>query len=343
MRATNIGFAVLLFFSATIVLFVMYRNTTLLIKLGERNKEVIRLRSELEMKNKCNEEDLFRCSEQLFSYESTIRNFKETPTKLSSRYALLPDEIYDWPKLHKDQDALIEHLKPFGDEVDIKENGMVGPLDQWGLYTMTRYFKPRRIIEIGSGHSTRVLHQAMLANKIDGYKTDITCIEPYRADKIKEELRGDVNVINKQVQDVDVSVFKQLEPGDFLIIDNSHVMQPYGDTILEYTYIVPLVPEGTIVHFHDIFVPYDYPKKWYNALRQYTEQYLFAAFIYGNSYFKIALSVHNMDKHSKHRDEIRATVEYPKDFYMEGLDSGMWVIKDTSFDPTVEVERPKSS
>ncbi|MGZ3767554.1 MAG: hypothetical protein ACXVA2_23020, partial [Mucilaginibacter sp.] len=49
------------------------------------------------------------------------------------------------------------------------------------LYNMVRHFKPKRIIEIGSGFSTLMVRNAIAKNK-DGdanYHCDHICIEPY--------------------------------------------------------------------------------------------------------------------------------------------------------------------
>ena len=57
---------------------------------------------------------------------------------------------------------------------------MLGLFDQWALYTMVRLFKPKRILEVGSGFSTQLMHAASLKNNEEGHDTKITCIEPFR-------------------------------------------------------------------------------------------------------------------------------------------------------------------
>jgi len=53
-------------------------------------------------------------------------------------------------------------------------NPMFGGTDALVLYAMVRHFKPRSIIEVGSGFSTRLLVEAASLNG----PTDILCIEP---------------------------------------------------------------------------------------------------------------------------------------------------------------------
>ncbi len=70
---------------------------------------------------------------------------------------------------------------------------------------------------------------------------------------------------------------------------SSHVSQPYGDTLFELLWILPRLKSGVIVHVHDIFLPYDYPEVWTNLdqARQYTEQWVLAAFLYKNQDWKV--------------------------------------------------------
>lgn len=44
--------------------------------------------------------------------------------------------------------------------------------------------------------------------------------------------------------------------------------------------ILPFLKKGVIVHFHDIYLPYDYPQ--FMCDRFYNEQYMLAAFILSN-------------------------------------------------------------
>ena len=46
--------------------------------------------------------------------------------------------------------------------------------------------------------------------------------------------------------------------------------------------ILPALPAGVFIHFHDIFLPWDYPTDW--AWRGYNEQQGIAALIQGGAY-----------------------------------------------------------
>lgn len=155
------------------------------------------------------------------------------------------------------------------------------------LYNMIRHFKPKRMIEIGCGHSTLMARNAIEQNKKEDatYTCKHICVEPYEQAWL-EEL--EIELIRKKVEDLDLSVFQQLEANDILFIDSSHIIRPQGDVLFEYLELLPTLKTGVIVHVHDIFTPKDYPDTWikkYHLL--WNEQYLLEAFLSGNTGYKI--------------------------------------------------------
>ena len=148
-------------------------------------------------------------------------------------------------------------------------------LDAAAAYTLTRLRKPARIVEIGSGHSTRFFARAAADA---GLSTQITAIDPQpRADITA---LGTVSVLREVVQSADRGVFAALEPGDFLSVDSSHILMPGTDVDLVLNEILPALPAGVLVHFHDIFLPWPYPEAW--AWREYNEQQGVAALLAGS-------------------------------------------------------------
>jgi len=59
-----------------------------------------------------------------------------------------------------------------------------------------------------------------------------------------------------------------------LYVDGSHYCFQDSDVTVIFTEIIPRLPSGVIVEFHDIFLPYDYHPAWKE--RYYSEQYLLA-------------------------------------------------------------------
>ena len=155
------------------------------------------------------------------------------------------------------------------------------------LYNVIRHFKPKRIIEIGSGHSTLMAKNATTKNTLENpeYKCNHICIEPYEMPWLQ---KLDIELIRELVENVDLSFFQQLEENDILFIDSSHIIRPQGDVLFEFLELLPKIRPGVIVHIHDIFTPKDYLDNWiYNEHRLWNEQYLLEAFLTSNSDYRI--------------------------------------------------------
>jgi hypothetical protein len=158
------------------------------------------------------------------------------------------------------------------------------------LYSFVRLFKPRKIIEVGCGNSTRVIHAAIQANRAAlAGDCEHTCIEPYEVPWL--EALG-VGVIRERVERLPLQKFLDLSAGDLLFIDSSHIIRPCGDVLFEIMNVLPVLRPGVFVHFHDIFTPRNYLPDWLNN-RGYlwNEQYLLEAFLSNNDWYKIVGSL----------------------------------------------------
>jgi predicted O-methyltransferase YrrM len=156
------------------------------------------------------------------------------------------------------------------------------------LYSFLRKHKPKRIIEVGSGFSS-----AVMLDTIDSFfsqRPEITFIEPYPdrlISLLKEGDRQRVRLIDKKIQEVPLDIFLALESGDFLFIDSSHVVKCGSDLQLLMFEILPCLQPGVVVHFHDVFYPFDYPSEWLTEGRYWNENYFLRAFLYCNSEWSI--------------------------------------------------------
>lgn len=158
------------------------------------------------------------------------------------------------------------------------------------LYCMIRNFKPRRIYEIGSGYTTYLSAQAVLQNaeEDNSYQCELVAIEPYPNETLRAGFPGLTKLVTKEVQDVPLSEFRELEEHDILFIDSSHVLKIGNDVQYEYLEILPRLNKGVIIHVHDIFLPAEYPQRWVlREQRFWTEQYLLQAFLSFNSCFEV--------------------------------------------------------
>lgn len=167
------------------------------------------------------------------------------------------------------------------------DNGSFESGDAEYLYNMIRYYKPKKIIEIGSGYSTLMAVKAIEKNKQENdlYNCKHICIEPYEMSWLKDL---EVELIRERVEDVNLEIFKSLDKDDILFIDSSHIIRPQGDVLFEYLEVLPNLNKGVLIHIHDIFTPKDYPDEWvYKEHRLWNEQYLLEAFLTCNTNFKI--------------------------------------------------------
>lgn len=148
-------------------------------------------------------------------------------------------------------------------------------LDAAAMYALVRHERPARIVEVGSGHSTRFITRAV---KDGGLAADVTAIDPApRAD-----LAGlSVTLIRRTVQEAGLGPFAALTAGDLLFVDSGHVLMPGTDVDLVLNHVLPSLPAGVLVAFHDIFLPAAYPDAW--PFTSYNEQNAVAPLLSGRA------------------------------------------------------------
>jgi hypothetical protein len=165
-------------------------------------------------------------------------------------------------------------------------NGFFENLDSRMLYSMLRIRSPHRMVEVGCGHSS--LLSADVNRRHLALGTEITCIEPYPPDFLSEEIPGISRLIPERVESVGLGPFLELQQGDFLFIDSSHVSKTGSDVNFLYLEVIPRLAEGVIIHIHDIFIPEDYPRAWVlGEERSWNEQYLLQALLMYSSGFRV--------------------------------------------------------
>jgi predicted O-methyltransferase YrrM len=202
-------------------------------------------------------------------------------------------------------------------------NGTYQSVDAEMLYSMVRHYKPRKMIEIGSGFSTYLAAQALLKNDTaDGVRCQFTAIEPYPNDVLAAGFPGMTRLLRDKVQTAALAEFEALEENDILFIDSSHVLKIGSDVHYEYLEILPRLKKGVIVHIHDIFLPAEYPREWvFKHQRFWNEQYLLQAFLMFNDSFEVLFGGSYM--HVTHPEQLaaafasydKATV-WPGNFWM---------------------------
>jgi predicted O-methyltransferase YrrM len=202
------------------------------------------------------------------------------------------------------------------------ENPVFSYADALMLRTMLLVYKPRRVIEIGSGFSSAVMLDTADDSKL---QTRFTFIEPYPATLrnllLPRDLKN-VNIIEKRVQDVELTVFSALSANDILFIDSTHVIKTQSDVCCEFFEILPLLKKGVLIHFHDIFYPFEYPRSWVFDLRySWNELYGLRLFLMYNKHF-YPIFFNNMFG----KLEVK-TIQSTCPLYLENIGGSFWMRK----------------
>lgn len=218
-------------------------------------------------------------------------------------------------------EARISQLPSRVEDFYIHNGGFESP-DAEFLYQIIRYSRPKKFYEIGSGNSTKIARKALLRNSQHyGIQADHVCIEPYEMPWLE---KFGVRVIRERVERCSVSLFQQLEAGDILFIDSSHMIRPQGDVLFEYLQVLPKLRAGVIVHIHDVFTPRDYPKFMIcDDNRFWNEQYLMEALLTDSRKFEVMAALNYLKYH--HFELLRSVCPFltqgkePGSFYIRAL------------------------
>lgn len=148
-------------------------------------------------------------------------------------------------------------------------------LDAAALVALIHHMAPARIVEVGSGHSTRFMARAI---RDGGLPTALTAIDP----KPRADLAGlPLTLKRTTVQDAGLAPFEHITAGDVVMVDSSHVLMPGSDVDVMLNHVIPSLPAGVILGFHDIFLPAPYPNAWPFTI--YNEQNAVASLIGGRA------------------------------------------------------------
>ena len=195
------------------------------------------------------------------------------------------------------------------------DQGWFPRMDAAVAYAMVRWLQPKRIVEVGAGHSTRFLARAASDGRTG---TRITTIDP----EPRAALYGlDFEFIRAPVQQANRAVFDALAPGDFLFVDSSHVLMPGTDVDVILNRIWPSLANGVVVHVHDIFLPDPYPDAW--SWRGYNEQNAVGVLIANGA--EILWSSHYAATRLK--DSLEGTVVSRLPLFPGAIESSLWIRK----------------
>lgn len=189
-------------------------------------------------------------------------------------------------------------------------------LDGAAAYALVRELSPARIIEIGSGHSTRFMAQAI---RDGGLATCLTSIDPVPRrgiDHLCDE------VVRTTLDKVDFAVFSELSAGDILFFDGSHIGMPGSDADTLFNRVLPTLAPGVWIHVHDIFLPNGYPDIW--EWRGYNEQLLAASLLAGGDRFRVCFASAYVRRYMG-----QAVADWPIPLPAQAFEASLWLEKTT--------------
>ena len=165
--------------------------------------------------------------------------------------------------------------------------------------------KPRKVIQVGCGVSTSIILRAAADA---GYKPEIVCVEPYPSQFLQSaSAAGKIKLIAERAQTVNLSTLTDLQAGDLFFVDSTHTVKAGSEVNRIILEVLPRLPLGCRVHFHDIYFPFDYKRDLLDGdLVFWSESTLLHAFLVQNSSYTIRLAMSMLHYHAK--QELKALI-----------------------------------
>ena len=161
-------------------------------------------------------------------------------------------------------------------------------------YALIRLLDPKRIVEVGSGNSTYLFREAIMDGRLN---TKLVSIDPSPRREVQSVAD---QVIRQRLEDVPSSDLQDvLQSNDILFIDSSHEIRSGNDVVNLFLRVVPQLRSGVVIHVHDIFLPFEYPREWIveNTLNvDWAEQYLVQAMLQGSDQFEVLWPGHFLQR-----------------------------------------------
>ncbi len=228
--------------------------------------------------------------------------------------SLLPLDIWDRRShlggVALDPDAGIEYLErelgpPIAElDVPLDDPGHPGAfflrntgfesVDAELLYGMIRSARPAQVVELGSGYTTLLINMAARRNAQEGSPAQHVAYDPYpREQVLGASVPEPTRLEAISATEVPMEVFTRLEADDVLFVDTTHTVKLGSDVNFVVLDVLPRLNAGVLVHFHDIFLPWEYPRGWFEDMQYFwAEQYLLQAFLAYNEAFEVLVPAH---------------------------------------------------
>lgn len=167
-------------------------------------------------------------------------------------------------------------------------NAMYEAFDAEVLYAIVRQRRPARVLELGSGFTTRIIAGALAANGSGEHQV----FDPY-ADPAIDAL---ATVQRRSAAEISDAELAALSAGDILFVDSTHIVKLGSEVNRIVLDALPRLATGVAVHFHDVYLPWDYPAWYFDQGMFFNEQYLIQAFLALNPSYRVLLGTHALGR-----------------------------------------------
>jgi predicted O-methyltransferase YrrM len=231
------------------------------------------------------------------TFYSPIPDLRRLPPGAFERVSELPGIAWDLDaQLELVRARVAPAMTAFASPDGYDPDSAYNAADAAVLYGMVRAFRPARIVELGSGQSTLVMARAARENAAEGDACTLESFDPYPG-VAQPPLPGLARLERVPAQEVPLATFEALGAGDILFVDTTHTVKLASDVNFVMLDVLPRLADGVVVHLHDIFLPYEYPRTWFEDFALYwTEQYLVQAFLALNGDYEVLAAVHALQR-----------------------------------------------
>ncbi len=273
-------------------------------------------------------------------FYSPIPNIKELKATSDAGHSGSPQEILGIDVNMEVQHALAREFVTYYNELPFPEqkqneyryffdNAFFSYGDGVVLYSMMRRFKPKRVVEVGSGFSSAAMLD--VNDRFFNGNIDFTFVEPFPdrlLSLLKKHDEDRCNILRARIQEVSHDLFTKLQENDILFVDSSHVAKTDSDVLRLLFDTLPSLNRGVILHFHDVLWPFEYPSGWLDEGRAWNEAYILRAFLQYNSAFQILYFNSMMEVHYGDfmRREMPLAMKTPSSVVTPG-NTSLWIRK----------------
>jgi hypothetical protein len=135
-------------------------------------------------------------------------------------------------------------------------------------------------------------------------------VDPYPTPFLRRAAQeGRIRLVAEPAQAVAMDELLALPEGGLFFVDSTHTVQPGGEVNRIILEVLPRLPAGTHVHFHDIYFPYDYSTGVLHELFFHAESTLLHALLVHNARLSITASL-SMLHHGRPADLQRYLPRY---------------------------------